>query len=256
MKLRTLGTILVALCILFCAPAAKAEWHFGIGTGFIFLNAQGDEGFHTDIAGPVEVDVDLDPDDFADFTQSAFGFGGYATEGTWLIKYSFGILKLGGDADRTLANGTTIDAELDYDITNGELLVGYPVFSSENFTLRVEGGLRYIRHDISLDLTVNTTDLDRDIDEGWTDFLLGLSLSVPFSQKWSWDSHANGGYGGSEGTYAAKTGITWRFLKHWSAGLYGQYTAIEFENGSKGDDDWYLYDTNEYGIGINVLFNW
>ena len=48
----------------------------------------------------------------------------------------------------------------------------------------------------------------------------------------------------------------WRFLKHWSARLYGDYKAIEYENGREGDTNWYLYDVDEYGVGLSVLFNW
>jgi len=252
--------LLVILCVLGVATGystvANAEWHFGIGTGLFRLHADGDEGFHTNIAGPVVLDVDLEPDDFSDLAESAFGLGGYATDGTWLIKYSIGVLKLHDDASRTLSGGTTVSADLDYDITAGELLVGYPVFSGDSFTLRAEGGVRYINHDIDLDVAVNSTPLSRSIDEDWTDALVGLSLAVPFAEEWSWDSHVNYGFGGSEGTFGAQTGISWRFFTHWSATLYGKYTAIDFENGSRGDTDWYLYDVDEYGAGLSVLFNW
>lgn len=182
---------------------------------------------------------------------------GFATDVKWLIKYSFGVLRLQGDASTTLPTGTTISADLDFDVTEGELLVGYPVLSGNSFTLRAEGGLRYIHHDIDLDVTVNSTPLNiGDIDEDWTDILVGLSLAVPFAEKWSWDSYMNYGFGGSEGTLGAQTGISWRFLTRWSATLYGKYTAVEFENGSKGDTDWYLYDVDEYGVGLSILFRW
>ena len=249
-------TVVFMLGVMSFSTAAYAEWHFGIGTGLFFLHAEGDEGFHTNIAGPVELDVDLDPDDFSDLAESAFGLGGYATDGTWLIKYSIGVLKLQDDASRTLPGGTIVSADLDYDITAGELMIGYPVLSGDSFTLRAEGGVRYINHDIDLDVTVNSTPLSRGIDEDWTDVLVGLSLAVPFAETWSWDSHVNYGFGGSEGTFGAHTGISWRFFTHWSATLYGKYTAVDFENGSRGDSDWYLYDVDEYGAGLSVLFNW
>jgi hypothetical protein len=257
MKARRLFlSVVFILGVMSYSTVAYAEWHFGIGTGLFNLHAEGDEGFHTNLTGPVVLDVDLDPDDFQDVAETALGLGGYATDGTWLIKYSFGVLKLEDDASTTLASGTTVRADLDYDITVGELMVGYPVLSRGSFTLRAEGGVRYIGHDIDLDVTVNSIPLDLSIDEDWTDFLVGLSLAVPFAEKWSWDSHVNYGFGGSEGTFGAQTGISRQFLTHWSATLYGNYTAIDFENGSKGDTDWYLYDVDEYGLGLSILFNW
>ncbi len=41
------------------------------------MNAEGDQGLHTNAAGPVLAEIDLDPDDFDDLIQSAIGFGGY-----------------------------------------------------------------------------------------------------------------------------------------------------------------------------------
>ena len=249
-------TAVFVLGVVSCSTVAYGEWYSGIGTGLFRLHVKGDVGFHTNIAGPVELDVDLDPDDISDLMETAFGLGGYVTDGTWLIKYSVGVLKLEDDASTTLASGTTVSADLDFDVVAGELLVGYPVLSGDSFTLRAEGGVRYISHDINLDVAVNSTPLNRDIDEDWTDALVGLSLAVPFAEEWSWDSHVNYGFGGSEGTFGAQTGISWRFFPHWSATLYGKYTAVDFENGSKGDSDWYLYDVDEYGLGLSILFNW
>ena len=40
-----------------------------------------------------------------------------------------------------------------------------------------------------------------------------------------------------------------------SIGPNVSYTAIEYENGVAGDEDWYLYDANEFGGGISFLFH-
>jgi len=258
MKTNKSWIVLIVLAVMGFSTMAHAEWHFGIGTGLFFLNAEGTEGFHSIVLDrAVELDLDMDPDDFSDVTDTAFGLGGYATDGTWLIKYSIGVLKLEDSASTTLSNPpATIIAKLDYDITAGEVIVGYPVLSNDSFTLRAEGGVRYIRHDINLGVTANSTFRNRNIDESWTDFLVGLSLAVPLAEKWSWDSQVNAGFGGSDGTYGAQTGVTWQFYKRWSTTLYGNYTAIEYENSSKGQSDWYLYDVDEYGVGLSVLYNW
>ena len=90
---------------------------------------------------------------------------------------------------------------------------------------------------------------------GWTDVLIGTSLGYVLSPKWTWSAGADAGFGGSEGTYSFKTGLSWKALKHFSFSPNFKYSAIEFENGVKGDSDWYLYDANEFGAGLSVLYH-
>jgi hypothetical protein len=238
----------------------ETSWKFGIGTGLFNLHVEGDIGIHTNIAGPVEFDVELDPDDIDDLLESAFGFGGFVTDGKWMITYSFTQLKLEGDDREVLANGSTVSAEIGFDITGGELTVGYPVYRGTSLNIRLLAGARYTKHELESDITVDsgigTIRLKTDIDEDWTDALFGISVDVPFTEKWIWSNRFDAGYGGSEGTYNAYTGLTWRFYKYLSTTLYGRYTAVEFENGDKGDTDWYLYDADEYGVGLSIFLTW
>jgi hypothetical protein len=251
--------VVAGLLSISLSGVAHADWSFGIGTGIFRLNIDGDMGFDIAIAdvGPVEFDVDLDPDDVSDVMETAFGFGGYATDGKWMIQYSFGTLELEDDPSRTIAGVGTVSSELGFDSTGGEITVGYPIYEDTSLIVRLHAGARYTEHELDLDVTVDGDSvLSRDIDEDWTDALFGISAGVPFAEKWTWNNKFNAGFGGSEGTYFAQTGITWRFLEHWSASLYGKYTAVEYENGSKGDPDWYLYDVDEFGLGIGILLNW
>ena len=131
---------------------------------------------------PVEFDVDLDPDDFDDLTQSAFGFGGFVTNGKWMTNYSFGQLELGDDTRVVLPSGDTVSAELGFDITGGELTVGYPIYRGTSLTVRLLAGARYTKHELKSDITIvsgiGTTRLNIDIDEDWTDGLVGISAGV------------------------------------------------------------------------------
>ena len=259
-QMKCLLLLLTALLLINFNGLAHADWSFGIGTGLKRLNADGDMGFHTNVAGPVKVEVDLDPGDFDDLMESAFGLGGYATNGKWMIQYSFGKLELEDDPSGVLPGGATISSKFGQDITSGEFTVGYYVYQSPSIILGLHTGARYIRHEIDSDITIvsglGTTRLSKNIDEKWTDVLFGISADIPLAEKWSWNNRLNAGFGGSEGTYFVYTGITWRFLKNWSASLYGDYTVIEYENGSRGAPDWYLYDVDEFGLGISGLFHW
>ncbi len=239
---------------------AHAKWEFGIGTGLTRLRTDGVQGFHT-LAGPVEFDVELDPEDFDDLIDTAIGFGGYASDGTFLITYSYANMQLEGrESEAVPAINSTVSVEVDFDITQALLTVGYLVYATPSLIIRVDGGLRYIRHEFdgSLSLinaggTVVASESE-DFDHDWTDVLLGTTIVVPFAKKWYWASRLNAGFGGSEGTYVAATGVEWRFHKNWSTGVTAKYLAIDYENGSKGDSDWYLYDADESSVGINVLF--
>jgi Outer membrane protein beta-barrel domain len=248
------AVILGVLMLVGFTPASYAEWSYGIGTGLFRMNAQGDQGFNTQIAGPVKFEIDLDPEDFDDLRKSVFGFGGYATNRKWLIQYSFSNLEL-EDKSSQLVGATTVNTKIGFTITGAEVTVGYPVKRSPSVVLRVLGGVRYTKHELKADIQAGAQVTKRKIDNGWTDALIGFTVDVPLSKKWVWGSRIDAGFGDSEGTYSANTGFTWRFHKHWSSTFFAKYTAVEFENGKRGDPDWYLYDVNEFGIGVNILYH-
>ena len=248
------------MTLIFFTSAAHAEWFFGIGTGLSLMNVDGEQGFNTELVGPVKYDVELNPKDFNDLTKSAFGFGGYATDGTWLIQYSYANLELEDKASEFLpAYNSTSTVKINFKISGAELTVGYPVYKTSSLVALVDAGVRYTKHEFDGKLRVSgdvTAQRDRDFDHDWTDAIVGVSINVPFAQKWTWNNRFNAGFGGSEGTYFVSTGLTWQFHKNWSTGIVAKYMAIEYENGSKGDRNWYLYDADESSIGLNVLFNW
>jgi len=198
MKTKRLGILLTTLVLMTYSAAAHAEWNFGIGTGPQMLNISGDIGMDTAL-GPATLDVDLDPDDMADLTETAFGLGGYATDGKWMIQASAGKLQLEEDGARGTRTGGTLSAEIEFDITGAELTVGYPIYENDAFILRPYTGLRYLRHEF--DATITGTGFaggnrSKSIDESWTDVLIGLSADVPFAEKWNWNIRADAGFGG------------------------------------------------------------
>ena len=259
MKSKKLLALLSVLGVMGFSTMAHAEWHFGLGTGPQLLNVKGTQGINT-ARGAVEIDVDLDPDDLADVTESAIGLGGYATDGKWVIQFVVGKLELEEGAS-TGKGGATLTAKVGFDVTGAELTVGYPVYEIPALTLRAYTGARYTKHELDLSLTATggfaqLNGLSKSIDESWTDVLIGLSADVPFAEKWNWNIKADAGFGGSEGTYLASTGITWRFYGGWSSTLSGKFVAVDFENGTKGDADWYLYDVDETSAGLVIMYNW
>lgn len=236
---------------------AHAKWQSGIGTGIMRLNVEGDMGFHVNTLGiPATFEVDLDPDDISDLAETAFGFGGFASDGKWMVQYSFSNMQLEGNSSFVLPGGALAASSLGFEITGGELVVGYPLYQSSSVNFRVHTGFRYTAHDIEATVTSGATQLYKNIDEDWVDGLVGVMLDIPITNKVSWNTRLDAGYGGSEGTYLGHTGIGWRFHDQWSTSLYGKYTAVEYENSNKGAADWYLYDIDEFGAGLNFMFIW
>lgn len=243
---------------------AQKQWFFGLGTGFTFANAEGDQGLNTVLFGPIQAEIDLDPSDFSDLMETGFGLGGYATDGTWMIQASFGMLKLGGEPSGSLPSGVgggTFTADWFFEMTGAQFTLGYTAHRSKNmkFSITPYVGARYSKHQIGSDIVVTqgatTTTIIGIVDHNWTDFLVGTSIGYVLAPKWTWSALVDAGFGGSEGTYTFKTGLSWKAFKHFSFGPNFSYSAIEVVNGEPGDSDWYLYDANEFGVGIGVLIN-
>jgi hypothetical protein len=231
----------------------------GIGTGPILLSVDGDIGLGTQF-GPLEAELSLSASDISDLTDSAIGFGGYATDGKWMVQYKLGKLKLEGLADKALKSGAVVSSKVNFDITEGEMTVGYSVYQNSSVTLRGYGGLRYLKHEFEANIystaAISGLPLNKTISESWVDGLIGVSADVPFAPKWNWNIKGNAGYGGSEGTYLAATSVNWQFYGNWSSALSLQYKAVDYENGTKRENDWYLYDVDETTAGLSILYNW
>ena len=240
---------------------AQAPVRFGFGTGLMRTNAEGAQGFHTIAFGPVNSEIDLDPDDVSDLMESAIGGGGYVTNGTWMLQFSLKQRKFGGETAATVQSGTSVSSDLSFDILDGEFLFGYTVYRSPGavFSLRPHVGVRYVKHELASDLTIVeggiTTDLSSAIDHSWTDVLIGTSVDVRLASKLSWSTRVDAGFGGSNGSFYGFSGVSWRIVRHFSFGPFGSFFKNDFENGTEGDPDWYLYDTNEFGVGISVMFH-
>ena len=253
MEMRRMVLILSAVFFIALTTSANAEWHFGIGTGLSATETKGEQGVNvvTNNIGPVKWDID--PGDFVD---TGFGLGGFATDGKWMIQSSFSYLELSDETLETVGVNT-VRGKFNFDISNVEFTVGYPIYQNKNLVLRGYSGLRYTKHNVGAKVVVDdVTRTDRDIDEDWTDVLLGLSTSVPFATQWSWNSKFDAGFGGSEGSYCVNTGIAYNFATHWSATIYGQFRTTEYENGTEADEDWYFYDLDETSLGINISYAW
>jgi len=247
---------LLCIGVLVCVPVqAQDSWRHGIGTGIYALNIEGDTGLDTSL-GPVKLNTDLDSEDVQDLIDSAFGLGGFSTNGTWTIFYNAAQLEFVGSNRGTILSGTPASGSVSLTATVAEVAASYNFANTGNHNWGVLLGARYTKHDYDAKLTIGASSATRNLSQNWTDAIVGLTHSYPLSDKWSWNSKANVGFGSdTDGTYFVNTGLTWQFADSWSSTLYGQLLHYNYENGSRGDPDWYLYDADEYGVGLNILYH-
>lgn len=250
-----LNKFLVGLCFALTTSTVLAEhWKFGIGTGLYGLAITGDGGFNTAL-GPVEFDADLDSGDVRDVLESAVGFGGYAKKDAFTITYSLGTLELENDVS-AMRGDLSGNLKVNYEATKAEVAVDYAFIKEGRNSFGILVGLRYTKKKFNTDLIIDgVPSFSSSVDEHWTDLLLGITHSYPMSQTRVWTTRADVGFGGSEGSLFFDTGMTWAFSKSFAARFYGSIISHDFEEGDKGDPDWFFYDVNEYGLGISLIYN-
>jgi hypothetical protein len=252
--MRNVKIILIGVGILACSAANAEGWSYGIGTGLQALDVDGDGGFNTQLLGPVDFDASLAADEFREYTESAFGFGGFAKKGSLTISYSIGRLEL-EEGVSAIQGVNTGAIDLTFTTVAAEVLANYTVSQSGENTWGVIGGIRYTAQEYEAVLTVNNAQtFDGSVDDSWTDVVLGLSHSYAISPTLSWSSQVDFSTGDSEGVTHFNTGINKVYGQNWLVRGAIDFKDIEYEEGNRGDGDWYLYDADETTIGVSFLY--
>lgn len=235
--------------VLYDQGGTGSGWTFGIGTGLSSFSLDGDLGFATSEGGVIG-DVDLDNSDTRDLIDSGFGLAGIAINGPWAILASVGKVRL-EDSDRLL------DAE--WERTKAELVVSYRMFAAGTSQFSVLGGVRNIAHD--WDIKLRDPDLADvtvpDVDEDWTDLVLGVMHTMPIADRWLWSNRLDFGLGDTEESVFAATTVQWRVAQQWSLNASLRYMKLEIGQASDIDKrDFYYYDIDEPSIGIGFMYLW
>jgi hypothetical protein len=234
--------------------AQSDDWKFGIGTGFMALNVKGDMGFYTPRGAP-KFDLDMSSEDIQEYLNSALGVAGYASKGDVTILYKVGRLELKNDSiSGTLPRRGVVNGEASFTVTSAELDGVYNFAETGAHRWGALAGVRYTKHKFETELSGAITG-NRTTDHDWTDLVLGITHQVPISPTLKWHNRFDVAGGGSEGAYHINTGIAWQFAKSWSADFYADYLKTKFENNSRGESNWYLYDAAEYGAGIGITYH-
>ncbi len=249
----------LSLGLLGCVSVANAgDWSYGFGAAAGFLDVSGDGGFNSKL-GPIEFDASLEPDEVFDYLDSFLGLGGFASNGDITVTYSYGKLELEEDvsATRGVLPGVALSgvAELEFSTVGADILVNYAFAKSERAVWSVIGGVRYTDQEYDVKLTINNNQVfNGSVDDDWTDAVIGVSYTYGFSPTLSWSTQLDYGFGGSEGTTHFSTGLAKVLGKHWLAKFALAVKDIEYEEGDKGDADWYFYDATETTLGGTLLY--
>ncbi len=262
--MRNTTTVILALALCLGGvsqlEAQTPPWVFGIGTGIGRVSSEGDQGFNTSLYGPIEAHFDLTPDDFKDHLRTGIGFSTFLSNGTWMFKFFMATIELGGTGASTLEVGTPFTADARLDLFTTDFSVAYTLYRSpgNKFALRPHVGTRYTKQELALALTVMEASGDVDVpamaEANWTDFLVGTSVDISLVPKLGWNTVFDAGFGVSNRTYRVVTALSWRVWSHFSLSPNASFTSNDYENGTKGDADWYLWDAETTSYGLAGLF--
>jgi hypothetical protein len=116
-------------------------------------------------------------------------------------------------------------------------------------------GVRYTGHEITNELVYGANYGEITHDNSWADFLVGVSMGITISPKVAWSVNADGGFGGSEGSFMGKSSLTWKPLKHWSFSLNGSILSTDYENEEIGHESWYKFEVDQTQFGLSFLYH-
>lgn len=243
MKRNGMVALLALSMVLAGGGAAQAgdEWKFGIGTGFSSFSLDGDLGFPTGMGGVI-LDVDLDNGETADYLESAFGLTGFAAKGKWKILFTAGRVTLEDESG-------PLTAEWDKDQIEAAGIYNFAQTGKHSWGVLF--GARNIGHDWTFKTGMGSFNLD----ESWTDAIVGVTHALPFATKWAWTNRLDAGFGESESSSNFVTAINWQAFEHWAFNLNIRATSVEFgEASDSAKPDFYLYDIDETAAGIGFLY--
>ncbi len=246
--------LLISISLVSVASTAYSQdWSFGIGTGLSALDVDADAGFGT-VSGPIDFDASMKPSDFREYTESAVGLGGFAKKDNLTISYAISRLELTDDLS-AVQGGNTGVLDLTFKVRSAEVLLNHTLSRSGKSSWGLIDGLRYLHQKYESRLTINGTQIfDGSVDDYWLDAVLGVSHAYSISPRLTWSTQLDYGFGGSERTTHFNTGFSKVIGTSWILGGSLDFKNMKYEEGDRGDLDWFLYDAEETSIVVSFLY--
>jgi hypothetical protein len=245
---RTRGVALIALALLGCSTAARAQvltddrWHFAVTPYAWITGLTGDLGVRR-----LQSSVDLAPWEIVKHLQFGLMANAQARKGPYGLGLDAIYAKLGG-AKALAVRGDTGGLDLTQHMTILQPTGGYTIGDS-TWSVDFLVGMRYWNLSTSLDVDFPRLSNERSGSRQWVDATGGARVSWVPLDRLHLTAAADGGGGGSRSTWQALGSVGYDAWSKWRLGLAYRVLSVDY------DRDNFLFDTRLKGFVVGATYH-
>jgi hypothetical protein len=230
------------------AAESDGEWNFMIAPLFLWgMSIDGDSAIDGN-ALPLDLNF---KDDVMENLDAVFTLHFEARKDDLLLFVEYQYVSLDPTIEASLGS-VPVNAGIDFTVATAELGAGYTVSHTDTTRWEVLGGLRWIEHE--LDVDVDGPEILPDSITGgddWYHGFVGGRVTTSLSENWRLLARADYGYGGSgNDAWHLNAMADYRF-KNWGSAFVG-YRHMKFDYSSRG----YAYDAEQRGPMAGISIYW
>jgi hypothetical protein len=261
--MRTLPQGLFALALwAFCAPPALAEsgetiasdaaspdsgWHVSFSPYLWMSGLKGDMGVSEQVE-PVAVDLSFG-DIFNHLKFAAMG-SSEARHGRFVTTTDVMYISMSASDNIKIREADFLDAKLKTKTFIATMTAGYRVVDQGRLYFDVLGGGRLNSMKTGLELEGPQRSFDGSKTETWIDPIIGVRLSAPLGEHWSFKTYGDiGGFGvGSHFTWEVLGLVEYDLSRSWSLSGGWRHLSIDF------DDNGFVFDARMDGPILGAVY--
>lgn len=233
----------------------SSNWSFEIEPYIMATNIQGDTSLGAHVDGQ---DINIDFDDILNNLKSGAMIHAEVHHKTgWGLWLDYAYMDLEHEYHEEIAGGQ-VDIKATPTVRQG-VLEAFGLYRQKLNSGRIDFmfGVRYWDNKLGMDLDANGNLLhNKSTTKDWIDIVFGANWQHYFSNDWSVKLRGDiGGFGlESEFTATAAIGAEYSFSKWFSLDLQYKATWVDCQEGSKGNKDYFTYDTVTFGPIVGFKF--
>ena len=237
---------------LFVCPVASAadNWAYEIELYAMGTAIEGDAGL-----GCIDnVDVDITFSDILEDLQMA-GMARFEAvhKSGWGLALDYGFMKLKDDVNGPVGGVHTL--KIRQGILQADLVYRIP---KEKFTMDLIAGTRWWDNDLDVTMRsgIGQGFINQSKQKDWIDLFLGVKTYIPFTEKWSAAFRFDIGGLDIESDFTATLSgyIRYCLTKNWMMSFGYKALWVDYEDGDKGQSDYFSYDTVTHGPVIGIIY--
>lgn len=218
------------------------NWHYAVTPYAWITGLTGDVGVRR-----LQSDVDLKPWEVIKHLQFGFMAAGQARKGPYGIGLDAIYAKL-GDAKALAVRGDTGALDLTQRMTIIQPTGGYTIGDS-TWSVDFLLGMRYWNLSTSLDVTGTRLSNERSKTQQWVDATGGARLNWTPYDKLHVVASADGGGGGSKGTWQALGSLGYDAWSKWRLGVAYRVLSVDYDRNN------FLFDTRLKGFVVGATYH-